>query len=320
MATDAFVRLERLRCLKLQLTEARTEPYLWPVLIQIDDSTLATTEIVAVISPSVGNARVVIKDSMAVGESAAIPTTVGILRARLEDNLVTQRLLLVVALLEEDESPRAAVEAGFKAFRDELRAAVIANLLALRDAEGEQLQALIDLIKKRVTGRVKSAIENSLSGWQKTKVFAGILNLDDALGSDFVQFGKPALESKAFTLTFESTGSLLGAPTATKYQVDGQIQLKRVTVDRCQALVDAVNAALSTVRDIEAQIKGLQAELQNAPPAEKPFIISEIKRLREEELAAAEAALDAARRALTACRSRLPFRLPDVEVVQLEES
>ena len=134
-----------------------------------------------------------------------------------------------------------------------------------------------------------------------------------------MQFGDPALESKAFTLTFESTGSLLGVPTATKYQVDGQIQLKRVTVDRCQALVDAVNAALTTVRDIEAQIKGLQPELQIASPGEKPFIIAEIKRVREEELAPAEAALDAARRALTACRSRPPFRLPDVEVVRLED-
>lgn len=45
MATDAFVRLERLRCLKLQLTEARTEPYLWPVraAVQFDLSGRAGT-------------------------------------------------------------------------------------------------------------------------------------------------------------------------------------------------------------------------------------------------------------------------------------
>jgi len=44
--------------------------------------------------------------------------------------------------------------------------------------------------------------------------------------------------------------------------------------------------------------------LQKASPAEKPFIIAEIRRLREEDLPAANAAVEEARAALERCRAR----------------
>ncbi len=40
MATDAIVLLERLNYVALVNTESRTEPYIWPALIRIDDGTL----------------------------------------------------------------------------------------------------------------------------------------------------------------------------------------------------------------------------------------------------------------------------------------
>ncbi|MEO7135814.1 MAG: hypothetical protein ABI024_16525 [Vicinamibacterales bacterium] len=290
------------------------------MLIQIDDNTFATNERVAVIAPAVGNSRVVIKDSMRVGETADIPISVGILRARFEDNLEIHRLLLVVALLEADEAPKSSMQKGFTAFVEELRAAIVERLFQLNNAEGEDLQAIIDAIKKRVEGRVKSVIEDSLSGWQKAKVFAGTLDMDDTVASDFVQFGKPVLEPNSFTLTFESITKSFGIVSTRKYEIDAQLELRRVTVDRCQSQVDAVNAALGVMHDIEAQIQGLQAELQGASPAEKPFILSEIKRLREEEFPAAQEAVDAARRALAICRSRLPpHRVVLNELVQVED-
>jgi len=124
MPTDAIVLLEQLHCIKLLNTESRTEPYIWPALIRIDDNTIATPELVDLFAPVIGNARVVIKDSMRAGQTASIPSSVGILRARFDDNLMTRRLILVVALLENDETPRSAMEAGFRAFNSELRAAI----------------------------------------------------------------------------------------------------------------------------------------------------------------------------------------------------
>ena len=162
MATDAIVLLEQLHCLTLINTETRTEPYIWPALIRIDDNTLTTPDLVAMQSPVLGNARVVIKDSMRAGETASIPSSVGILRTRFEDNLVTRRLLLVVALLENDETPEDAMEAGFKAFNSEVRSVIADNLFALSAANEEETKAITDQISERVAGRVRSAIENGL--------------------------------------------------------------------------------------------------------------------------------------------------------------
>ena len=307
MATDAIVLLEKLRCLKLINTETRTEPYIWPVLIRIDDNTLNTPELVAMQTPVLGNARVVIKDSMRAGETASIPASVGILRTRFEDNLVTHRLLLVVGLLENDETPESAMEAGFKAFNSELQAAIAENLFALAGADEEETKAIVKEISKRVEGRVRSAIENGLSAYEKAKVFAGILNLDDFNGSDFKSFGEDSLDPATFTLQFEASGKILGRfETLSQYEIQGQLQLRPVVIDRCQAQVNAVNTAQAVVNSIEAEIRSLQDQLQGGgdePSLPKSFIIAEIRRIRTEELAPAVEALEAAREALKACRN-----------------
>jgi hypothetical protein len=314
MATDAIVLLEQLHCLTLINTEARTEPYIWPALIRIDDNTLNTPELVAMDTPLLQFARVVIKDSMQAGETAGIPSTVGILRARFEDNLVTRRLILVVALLENDDTPQDAMEAGFKAFNSELQAAVADNLFALSSADEEQTKEITDAISQRVQDRVTSAIEDGLSAYEKAKVFAGLLNLDDPIGSDFASFGKDALAPAAFTLHFEAKGKILGVfDTLSEYSIDGHLQIKPVVVDRCQPQVNAVNAAQEVVNGIEAEIKELQDELKgkgDEPPLPKSVIIAEIKRIRTEELAPAVAALQEARAALKACRDQLTTHIP----------
>lgn len=302
MSTDAIIILERLRCIRESDGTGHSEPYIWPVLLWIDDNTLATPALVGVTAPALGNARVVIKNDMRAGQTADIPTSVGVLRVRFEDNLTIRRLILAVALWEEDETPEAAMRAGFQAFSSELRAAVADNLFALSQASDEEQDAIIAAIKTRVSNRVRSAIENGLTGCQKARVFVGTLNLDDIIDSAFKSF--PDLFPAPVTLTFRAGSSNV-------YQIQGKLEVRRVRVDRCQAQVDAVKAAQSVVDGIDAEIKALQTELQHASPGEKPFIIAEIKRIREEELADAMAALDGARRALSICRSRLPPVFPD---------
>jgi hypothetical protein len=203
MATDAFVILEQLRCISLRNTEQETEPYIWPVLIRVDDNTLSTPELVDVVTPVLGNARIVIKDNMRVRETAAIPSSVGMLRTRFEEGLTVRRLILVVALLEMDETPKPAMQAGFRTFGSELRAAIGENLFALDAAEGEAEKQLIKAIQERVEERVTAAIKDGLTPWEKTKVFAGVLNMDDPSGSAFQTFGKNGLIPTPITLTFD---------------------------------------------------------------------------------------------------------------------
>lgn len=73
--------------------------------------------------------------------------------------------------------------------------------------------------------------------------------------------------------------------------------------DPCAALVEQVRAAQAAVDDIQVEIRRLQAQL-NTGPGSKSEIIAEIRRIRNEDLRPAEAALRQARNALSICRSR----------------
>lgn len=313
MATDAILVLERLRCNRESDGTGHSEPYIWPALIWIDDHTLATPQLVGVTAPAQGNARVVIKEDMRAGQEATIPTSVGVLRVRFEENLSVRRLIFAVALWEEDETPGDAMRAGFNAFSSELRAAIADNLFALSQASGDALDALIAEIKTRVKNRVASAIRDGLTGWQKARVFAGTLNLDDIVDSAFHNFDNIVTTPLSFRFR---TGP--EDHPDNDYIITGNLQVRPVLVDRCQAQVNAVNAAQAAVNGVDAEIKQLQAELQQASPAEKPFIIAEIRRLRAEDLAEAMRALDAARTALSICRSRVPQRFPDTKIEVVE--
>jgi hypothetical protein len=126
MATDAIVLLEQLYCLTLINTEARTEPYIWPALIRIDDNTLNTPELVAMDTPLLQFARVVIKDSMQAGETAGIPSTVGILRARFDEPPLPKSVIIaeIKRIRTEELAPAVAAlqeaRAALKACRDQL--------------------------------------------------------------------------------------------------------------------------------------------------------------------------------------------------------
>jgi hypothetical protein len=301
MATDAIIVLNRLRCLKESDGSGHSEPYLWPVLLWVDDHTLGTPELVGVTNPALGNARVVIKGDMRAGQTADIPPSVGVLRVRLEDGLQVRKLILVLLLLENDETPQKALRAGFQAFPRELRAAIADNLFALNTANEAETMALVKAITTRVDGRVRSAIRGALSASEKVRVALGTLNLDDVVGSDFRFF--PDLVASGFTARLKDSSN--------DYEIQGELQVRPVTVDLCQAQVNRVADAQGAVNGILNEIRLLQEQLQgNTTPGEptlpKPFIIAEIKRLRQEELPIAEAQLEEARAALQACRNCRP--------------
>jgi hypothetical protein len=265
-----------------------------------DDDTLATPGRVGVITPLSRDARVVLRSDMRAGQTADIPPSVGVLRVRFEAGLTLRRLILVVGLWEEDETPQAAMLAGFHAFSGELRAAFADHILELtfRTPEEKVDEIITDTILPRVSGEALLVIWDSLKGWQRARWMVGALNLDDEVGR--IAFERVRdIAPRPINLAFG-----FGQSDPNRYELEGRLMVRRVLADRCQAQADAVKAAQAVVDDIDAQIKQLQEELNNAPPPEKPFINSEIKRLREQELAAAMADVEAARRALAACRAR----------------
>jgi hypothetical protein len=322
MAQDAIISLETLQCIREDDHNDGSEPYLWPVLIRIDDATLQTPGLVRLVAPPSSDARVVIKDSMLAGQTADIPASVGLLSTRLEDNLFDTRLILIVALLEEDDTPEHAVRAGYVAFVDALGAVFgqFSTLLDLKNAEDAlqaaqdandpaaiqaaeaQKAAVIKGIEDEVKARVKSAIEDELTPWEKGKVLAHLLNLDDTIDSNFKSFSQafPA----QFSLSFVNGSS-------ENYVIRGRLRLRQIVVDNCQAQVEAVKRAQTAVNNVLNWIKQLQAELRQASGPEKPIIIAEIRRVRREELAEAQTALNNALTALSICRVRIPATFPD---------
>jgi hypothetical protein len=118
--------------------------------------------------------------------------------------------------------------------------------------------------------------------------------MDDVIGTAFKGFSN-ALPAK-FSLT-------TGAGTPNEFQIQGRLDVREVVIDPCQSQVNAVRQAQTAVNDVNNQIKALQEELKKASPAEKPFLISEIKRVREEELPVVQDALGAALTRLSICRS-----------------
>lgn len=298
MPTDTIIALQRLLCIREDDGTGHSEPYIWPAAVWIDDNTLATPDLVDVAAPALGSARVVIKNDMRAGETAEIPLTVGRLRRRLEDGMIIAELILVVTLWEEDETPENAMGAGFTSYVSELRAALKDNLLALSSANEEEAKAIIANIKTRVSDRVRSAITDGLTTFEKIQVLIGTLNLDDPVGSEIASF-RNVLEmpsSSAITLTFQ-------AGLSDAYEIQGDIQVQAVQVDRCQAELNAVKAAKSEVDNIEKAIQELKNQAAQASPSEREIIKAEIKRLREEELPLAQEAIEDARRALRACQN-----------------
>lgn len=298
MALDVTLVLRELHC--VQETEGGSEPYIWPVLLWVDDTTLLNQgdDVLGVRGPVLGDARVVLKESMSAGESALIPFPLGTLGVRFEEVSTLTYVLLVVALFDQDETPQAAMWAGCKAFSNELRAAIAQRLPFLRVAvtqgDDAELQRLIAEIKTQVKAATESATWNALTGWQKTRVILGTLNLDDYVGFAFY-FGKPARTDLELVLRSDNGSE--------EYRVDGSIDVRATTVDLCQTQADAVKEAQDVVDGIEGQINAAKAMLHDAPPAQKAAIVAQITQLNQ-DLDVAMIALDEARRALQRCRDR----------------
>ena len=286
----AVVELDQLRCNRESDGDGHSEPYIWPALLQVDDDTLASPVLVSIGSAPSAPFRVVVQDDMQAGQAAPIPggPNMNRLVARFRDGLTRTNLILVVALSESDGTPEHAIDAGFSAFRGELRDAVADHLLELDAAKDDpvQLKAITDTIKKRVGDKVDSAIEGDLSGTEKAEIFAGLLGEDDKIGSDFILFEE--MKNQAFTLHFTSDDG------NNDYELDGRLS---AIVNPCQAELDRVNIANHTIENIKDALR----QLHNQP--ENPRTEAKIEQL-EADLLAENAELKAAQQAFQACVDR----------------
>jgi len=177
MTTETVMILEHLHCIREKDETPHSEPYIWPALLWIDGTTAENPNRVGITALPSNRARVVIKEEMRPGESADIVSSVGVLSAPVEEGFLA--MVLVVVLLEKDETPRVAVTAGFKAFSSELQAAVDHHLEDLFNPK-EREQA-IRAITAQVTKKVFLTIVENQSWWDLLTA-----DQDDVIGFDTV--------------------------------------------------------------------------------------------------------------------------------------
>lgn len=285
------IELQDLVCVD-QFRSEGCRPYLWGVLLQVDDDTVNSGALVATVSfaPPSDGAFVPIASAMHAGDSAAIPGPVSQYRARFRSGQNRNDLILVVVLWDARDTPAAAVAAGYGAFLGEIRDAIADNLLDLSTADEDQVSVIEAKISQRVHAKVESEIRGQLSDLEKVEVELGVLTPDQLINSAFWHVSiQDADSAQSFTLPFSDNLNddfALGARMT-------------VTSDPCEDQLARISFAQRAIENTRGAIK----QLHSSP--ESPKIEKEIEEL-ENELLALQAKLAQAQHDLEQCRIANP--------------
>jgi hypothetical protein len=233
--------------------------------------------------PPIG-AQVVIKEGMRAGDSAPIPDPMARLGAQFRPGQSIRDLVLVAALWDRQETPFAAVLAGYNAFLGEVGDAVAAKLGDLKTATDQK--PIIDAIKATVRKHIEDAITGQLSWFDKFEIAINVEHPDQLIDSQFVLFELDEKDSSApFALAF-------GAGTARDYQVNCELI---VTADPCEAELIRIQAAQQAIENTKGALKQLGSAEGNAADKKRDQL--------EAELAAQTGRLAQAEADLSHCRT-----------------
>ena len=170
MATQVLTTLKFLECSNSKSGHSR--PYIWSALLFFD------VHGVGIARPGPEAVQVVLKEDMRPGDTADIPTSVGILSAQIDGGFAG--MALVVLLFQKEETRVHSMRDGFEAFFSELVPAVTANLGDLISRDDATRNAAIERIKARVQAKIEKAIYDHLDTGDKL-----FRTLDSLIGSGF---------------------------------------------------------------------------------------------------------------------------------------
>jgi hypothetical protein len=294
MAIDVKVILQDLNCIRQDRGSDGSYPYIWPTTVSI--TRMGKVSVTGSEFPSL--ARVILGNAMKSGDTAAIPTQVGLTGMRAEDDLSDYTVLAVVALLEKRDLSDDEVLGGYLVFADSLQTAIEENRAGLASPDPDINQKAIDAINAYVHQKVMEAIESRMTDIEKVRYKVGLFTPDTVI--DTAHIVVPTNGNSTFQLTF-------GNNQANFYTIDVAVELQAVT---CEAEQLAVNQDQVVVNQLEAQLAEMKKELAQAPPAEKPGILQDIKEFSKTELLPAVSQLNRAKAALAACRAGQAVREP----------
>jgi hypothetical protein len=281
----AGINLQQLRCVA---EEDSSRPYLWPLLLKIDDQVMQTLQLTRgeFASPPEG-ALALIKDGMRTGDTAPIPAVMSRFGARFEPHDSTKILVLVALLWNDRATPYSAVLAGYEAFLDATPSAVSENLLALKTATDRG--PIIAAIKELVSERINAAITDQLDLLDDIDI--KLHGADELIDAQFQQIVLNGTDpSTAFTLSF-------AAGSQHEHQLDC---LLRWTADPCEDELVRVRMARQAIADAQKAMNQLIATGEN------PGTEAKIEKLQA-EIQDQQARLDAAQADLARCRTLTGF-------------
>jgi hypothetical protein len=314
MSVQAAVTLDTLRCIAESDRggASHSEPYLWPFLMSVATSpgSVETTPTSALQAES----RRIRKNEMRAGESVALDFPGNRLQASFRDDQTRRNLILIVGLLEADDAPEGAMQAGYQAFIDELRLRLGHHALTLPTATPEEANQIVAQIQAQVRDKVIAAVKGRLSFGNKLGFVFGTFNPDDFVSAAFRRFAvTPGAPPTPFTLRFAGNsgdprvvnaggGNFAKQEFRVEFEVAGTLTVERIVADACQPLVDAVNAARGVITSLQGQVRSLQGQLGDATPQQKPGILASIGEIETVRIPAAEKVLQRTQGRLDRCR------------------
>ncbi|HET7034205.1 MAG TPA: hypothetical protein VFI42_00840 [Thermomicrobiaceae bacterium] len=284
------IELQQLRCLKQSDGSDGANPYLWVMLLQIDDDTIASGNAVFVADrpPSPVGASVLIQGGMRAGDSAPIPELLARLNARFRTDppLARRDLILLALLMDERGTPGAAIVAGYNTFLTTVPEDVSQHLLELASPNSDDRNAAINAIQIDVHDKVYDAIMAQLNPLEEVE--AGLGMKDRMIANAFQVFDQ-VNASRPFTLHFQSKSG------GDIFEIDAQI---RVTNDPCEDELLNLLALQTAIQNAQGAGKQLAnthgGELTGAQQQQLEQIKEEIRQLQQK--------VQTGERALARCR------------------
>lgn len=292
--------LTELECKKESDTNAGSEPYLWVTYFALDGRNIARAEPVDTITPAFDSFRAEFPNNVKAGQVMPITHGGNLTPFSLEVDLDTAFNMAgcIAVLLEEDETPNAAMIKGRIAYAKEVRKQL--NILVkqrLGDVDDSAItDEEIEVIKEAVEGAVKSAVRNALT--------IGHLfhNKDDLIGFTYVNLINKEITSK--TLRFpEIFNGEDPASSSNRYTLRGRIRVAPVqppVVEACPKERAAVKAKEQQIKSLQSRVLSLQLQMATAAPQAKPGIRDDIAATNIEKHQA-EAELPPLKVALSVC-------------------
>ena len=284
---NATISIPTLHCVEQSDGTGKSEPYLWFCFFW-SDATSNPQEPVSVRLSGVYNERDQYPDNVGNNQDIPIPYISGTSSAALQP---PGMLGVLVALLEQDETPENAIAAGAWAFRGAVHREL--NKFVLTNGFRKPTPPEMEVIQHAIEGSFKAAIRSKLS-W----VSKWFDDQDDFIGFSHAIFTDfPLLANQPFDLPGINRGH-------DRYGFVGEnLTVKKVRPGFPATILDLFGKELETAKDLRQRSRKLKEDLSRAAEAEKPAIREKLRGLRH-AIAQADQTVETARWELANSSSR----------------